>query len=217
MVYTFKTDLPNVKSRSELKNSIKEKLKEKIIADYNKLKNSDIGKIFLSCVPLDEEYFIQLDGRVLAKALYQDLYRVYKDNFLQDQNENDIIIDTDTQFVIPNCYDRAMIMYDKSGSLDKSDRRFGGNLPWRFNIDKLLDFDLTNQMQLIKNVTNKSEESNNVSNVFSLVEPGKDAYVMKKTNKYTIESTEYSLGDIRFDSKLYFNSRRVYFYTRYKF
>lgn len=214
--YNF-TDIEDVVSRPVLMAAVKNNLRELIKTNYSKYNKSDIGMIIISCVPLDNNYFIELDGRVVSKEVYSDLYTIYSDKFTNDKNDK-YTLNTDKEFVLPNCYDRAMIMIDKSGTLDNSDRTLGSNLPWGINIDKLLDFDLTNQLKVIKNVEDSDESDNNIHEIYSNIEIGSDAYITKKTRKYSVRGNvdDDLFNDVRRSNQLKFNTRKIFFYTRYK-
>lgn len=214
--YNF-TDIEDVVSRPVLITAVKNNLRELIKSNYTNYIKSDIGMIIISCVPLDSNYFIELDGRVVSKEVYSDLYTKYSDKFTNDKNDK-YTLNTDKEFVLPNCYDRAMIMIDKSGTLDNSDRTLGSNLPWGINIDKLLDFDLSNQLKVIKNVEDSEEEDKNIHEIYSNIEIGSDAYITKKTRKYSVRGNvdDDLINDVRRSNQLKFNTRKIYFYTRYK-
>lgn len=214
--YNF-TDISDVCSRPVLMAAVKNNLRELIKSNYTKYTKSDIGMIIISCIPLDSNYFIELDGRVVSKEVYKDLYAIYSDKFTNDKNDK-YTLNTDKEFVLPNCYDRAMIMIDKSGKLDNSDRTLGSNLPWGINIDKLLDFDLTNQLKVIKNVEDSDEEDKNINEIYSNIEIGSDAYITKKTRKYSVRGNvdDDLINDVRRANQLKFNTRKIFFYTRYK-
>lgn len=204
-------------NRSRAMVELKKRLKTLIKSNYTKYTKSDIGMIIISCIPLDSNYFIELDGRVVSKEVYKDLYAIYSDKFTNDKNDK-YTLNTDKEFVLPNCYDRAMIMIDKSGKLDNSDRTLGSNLPWGINIDKLLDFDLTNQLKVIKNVEDSDEEDKNINEIYSNIEIGSDAYITKKTRKYSVRGNvdDDLINDVRRANQLKFNTRKIFFYTRYK-
>lgn len=199
-------------TKKELKQYLANELLKKAESEIESCKSIEIGKIILSCVPLNESVYVPLDGRPLHKVCYPDLYQVYKNKYILDAKE---AFNQETDFIVPDCYKRALIMQDKNGTLDKANRTVGTNLPWRFHLESLLDFDLEKQPEVIKNITFENESSKTQTNQFTLTNLGNSGYIMKKSKYYQLLGTDYSnTTDVRIANELKFNTRTVFFYTK---
>ena len=212
-------DFTSIKSknltRKQLLKEIKNSFYNNIKNDIDSMLNStDIGKIFISCIPFDPSLpYILLDGRVLSKHEYPELYKIYGDNFRSDATES---IPNENFFAIPNLNDLAIISQDELGQYDATARILGTNLPWRFPLDRFMDFDLSRVPLLAKNVTLASQ-STNTNKPYCINQQGKEFYIVKKSrnlkylpNNYS-NDTEINVGDdLRFDSV------KLLFYTKYK-
>ena len=212
-------DFTTIKSKNLTR---KQLLKEIKTTFYNNLKNdidttlksTDIGKIFISCIPFDSALpYILLDGRVLSKHEYPELYKVYGDTYRTDATET--IID-ENYFAIPNLNDLAIISQDELGQYDATARKLGTNLPWRFPIDKFMNFDLSRIPTLAKNVTLETQ-STNTNKPFCMNQQGKGIYVVKKSRNINYLPNNYSNDtEINVGDDLRFDSVKLLFYTKYK-
>lgn len=211
MSYNF-TDIPNssLLTKNELMKQIVENLTLKAEEDYKTLNNLDIGKIIITCTKINSNEYIELNGQLLIKEHYPDLFNVYQNKFEKDYPTE---FNKEVYFAVPDCRTRALIMQDADGILDSQLRAIGSNLDWRLNLDKLLDFDITNQIKVAKNITDKSEASNENKNVFTITQHGSNAYLVTESKKYQLKdlNNEYLQT---LNNKLQFDSIHLYFYTR---
>ena len=197
---------------NQIKNSFVNKYKEDLT--NNKIISSDVGKLFISLIPFDEKLpYLLLDGSVVSKFDYPELFKVYGYNFAKDAKEN---IPNENYFALPNLDDLAIIGQDELGLLDNTARIVGTNMPWRFPTDKLLNFDLSRIPNLAKNLT-LADQSTNTNKPYSIKQQGKEYYIVKKSKNFSYKPNAYSKSsDIQIGNELRFNSIRVLFYTKYK-
>lgn len=208
------TDIENKQemTKTSLLNYITTQMKNKLNTEFENVSNSGVGQIIISCVKLDPNIYIELDGRLLIKEFYPDLFNVYQHKFETDHNQT---FDKDVYFALPDCRTRALIMQDADGVLDQQLRPIGSNLDWRLNLDKLLDFDLSRQITLVKNVSEQSETNNEYKNNYSLIKSGisSKTYIIKESKDYTLKDKNGEF--LQTKDKLQFDSIYLYFYTKF--
>lgn len=208
----------NTECKSALIRELKYKFLSLAIREMKTYTKDLESKIIMSCIPLDNKSYLELNGQKLKQKLYPTLYKHFTNLFLADYNKNinGEEINATEDFVLPNCYDRALIMIEDAAKKDKLDvtRTIGDNKDWRINPDLLLSFNLSGQPTVLKNIEDIVDDDNS-TNSYALSKAGSGVYVNKKLTIEALEPNQYSgVDELKIDAKLLFNSRRIFFYIK---
>lgn len=193
--------------------SIKNQMLEQFTEHFNKAEKLEVGTIVSSIIPLDSEYFLPCDGRILeiSNPNYKYLYDAIGDTY---QNDTTTPVDAG-YFKIPNIENKTIRMVDTTGALDEANRPLGDEKEWGIPEDSKIDFDLNNQDKFIRNKQGfKDTESSDGQDTIPLhiVGAGASSNIQSKAFNYVANGG----GEPRVGDRVEFNRMTVYAYIYYK-
>lgn len=179
----------------------------------NESEKLEVGTIIPSLVPLDEEYFLPCDGRILSifDEKYKSLYEAIGDRYA---NETDEKVEKG-YFKIPRIEGRLIRSVDPTGTLDDANRPLGDNKPWGVSENAKTDFDLLNQDNFVKNDQSFiSTEHTDDQDTVPIHIIGQDVGSNFKTKNLRFVAN--GGGEPRVSEKVSFSKMSVYAYIYYK-
>lgn len=193
--------------------SLKNQMIDKFIEQFNQSERLEVGSIVSSITPLDEEYFLPCDGRILdaSNQNYKYLYDAIGDTY---NNETPTRV-YEGYFKIPKIDGKVIRMIDTEGILDDANRPLGDEKEWGLPEKDKLNFDLNNQDRFIRNKQGYKEADNADGQdtiPLHIVGAGASSNFQSKGFKYVSNGG----GTPRIGDKVEFNRMVVYSYIYYK-
>lgn len=193
--------------------SIKNQMIELFTEQFNKSEKLEVGTIVSSIVPLDPDYFLLCDGRILeiSNPNYKYLYDAIGDTY---KNDTSAYVETG-YFKIPNIEGKVLRMVDTTGTLDDANRALGNEKEWGLPEKSKTNFDLNNQDRFIQNRQGyKDTEGTDGQDTIPLhiVGAGASSNFQSKSFKHVANGG----GEPRVGDKVEFSRMTVYAYIYYR-
>ena len=193
--------------------SIRNQMIELFTEQFNKAEKLEVGTIVSSIVPLDPEYFLPCDGRILeiSNPNYSYLYEAIGDTYKNDTQSYVEI----GYFKIPNIEGKVLRMVDTTGDLDDANRTLGDEKEWGLPEKSKTNFDLNNQDRFVKNRQGyKDTEGTDGQDTIPL-------HIVGAGASSNFQSTSFNYianggGEPRVGDKVEFSRMTVYAYIYYK-